>query len=153
MPFTIVFLEGVGNVIVDTSENDAYWAQLEEAERRAQVADTFGVTEGDSAISLEGVVFHILKGDRSFGVHVRLVVEALEALHLYDKEVLTRLMDHLAESFSSRTFADWEVMLQAQRAVDICLHQGKDTTEKHKGYSKIAPQWQWTFPQHYAAVA
>lgn len=153
MPFTIVFLDGVGNVIVDTTENDSYWAQLEEAERRAQVIDEHGVTEGDSNVSIQGVVFHILKGDRNFGVHVRLVVEALEALHLYDKEVMTRLMDHLAESFSSRTFADWEIMLQAQRAVEICLFQGRDTTEKHPAYSRIAPQWQWTFPQHYAPVA
>ena len=153
MPFTIVFLDGVGNVIVDTSENEAYWAQLEEAERRAQLVDSFGVSEGDSNVSIECVVFHILKGDRTFGVHIRLVVEALEALHLYDKDVLRRLMDHVAESFSTRQFADWEIMLQAQRAVEICLNQGKDVTEKHKGYSRVAPQWQWTFPQHYAAVA
>ena len=45
------------------------------------------------------------------------------------------------------------VMQLARGAVEICRNQGKDMTEKYHHYAVLAPQWQWTFPQHYAAVA
>ena len=151
MPFTIVFLEGVGNVIVDTTENEDYWAQLEETEHRARLEESHGITDGGSCVSLENIVYHILRGERESGRYIRLVIEALEALHLYDKDMVWRVMDALNVG-SSRRLTNWEVIRETRTVVEICLNHEKDV-EKQKGFSRIAPQWTWTSPQHYAAVA
>ena len=110
-------------------------------------------TTGEATVSIKNVVFLLLKDDWRVGETLRKVVEALEALHLYDKTVLGRLMNHLIENCSCTRFDDMEVMQLARGAVEICRNQGKDMTEKYPGYACVAPQWQWTFPQHYAAVA
>ena len=152
MPFSIVFLEGVGNVIVDTTENEDYWIRLEEAEHRARLEESHGISDGDSCVSLENIVYHILRGERESGRYIRLVIEALEALHLYDKDIVWSVMDALNVG-SSRRLTNSEVMRETRTVVEICLNNGKDAVEKQKGFSRIAPQWTWTSPQHYAAVA
>ena len=75
---------------------------------------------GEATVSIESVVFLLLKDSwQSDGGNGK-VIEVLETLHLYDKTVLRRLMNHLTESFSVRQYAAWEIMWLAQKAVQIC---------------------------------
>lgn len=116
--------------------------------------------EGPS-VSLKACVFHILMDAAvPFRKRKRAVIKALEALHLYDRNVVAELNEYLVSFCHPMNIrsdglagAVTEVAMVASEVIEICC--AKDGGEAYKFETNVAstPQWLWTFPQHYAPQA